>query len=160
MNLVYQFRELSLRDQAMLYVLAAAVAAFLLVQIAWRPLANANRNLQQANVALRDSVQNMAQLAAEYRQLQQAGARGGAQGPESLAQLLDRTIAAQQLQMSRFQPGSVGDVQVRFDNSAFDQIVRWLYQLENENGVTVRDLSVAPGAAPGLVNVSVRLSHP
>ena len=160
MNLVYQFRELSLRDQAMLYVLAAAVAAFLLVQIAWRPLANANRNLQQANVALRDSVQNMAQLAAEYRQLQQAGARGGAQGPESLAQLLDRTIAAQQLQMSRFQPGSVGDVQVRFDNSAFDQIVRWLYQLESENGVTVRDLSVAPGAAPGLVNVSVRLSHP
>ncbi len=58
--------------------------------------------------------------------------------------------------MSRFQPGSTGDVQIRFDNSSFDQVARWLHQLESE-GVTVRDLAISPGASTGLVNVSVRL---
>jgi general secretion pathway protein M len=157
MNLHEKYRELNLRDQGMLIALAAAIVVYLLVVVAWRPLAQANRSLQQANAVLRDSVQNINQLAAEYRQLQQSGSGKGAVSTESLAQLLDRTVAAQQLQMSRFQPGSNGDVQVRFDNSAFDQIVRWLHQLESEHTVTVRDLSVTPGAAPGLVNVSVRL---
>jgi type II secretory pathway component PulM len=157
MNLLTKFRELSLRDQTMLIVLAAAIGAWLLFQIAWRPLAASNDSLARANAALRGSVQNITQLAAEFRQLQQAGAAGAAASGESLAQLLDRTVAAQGLKMSRFQPGATGDVLVRFDNSPFDNVARWLHQLEAEQGVTVRDLSVTPGAAPGLVNVSVRL---
>jgi general secretion pathway protein M len=157
MNLLNKFRELNLRDQTMLLVLAVAVVVYLLFQIVWRPLAASNDSLARANTALRASVQHMSQLAAEFRQLQQAGAANTAASGESLAQLLDRTVAAQGLKMSRFQPGSTGDVQVRFDNSAFDSVARWLHQLEAEQGVTVRDLSVTPGAAPGLVNVSVRL---
>ena len=157
MNPVEKFRELSLRDQSMLIVLATAVILYLLVLVAWRPLAQSNRSLQQSNAVLRDSVQNINQLAAEFRQLQQSGSGNTAASTETLAQLLDRTVAAQRLQMSRFQPGSSGDVQVRFDNSGFDQIARWLYQLESEHGVVVRDLSITPGAAQGLVNVSVRL---
>src|SRR5690606_42039251 len=70
-----KFRELSLRDQSMLIVLAAAVILYLLVLVAWRPLAQSNRSLQQSNAVLRDSVQNINQLAAEFRQLQQAGDR-------------------------------------------------------------------------------------
>lgn len=157
MTLLNKFRELSLRDQAMLILLAAAIGLYLVYAIAWRPLANANNTLAQSNSSLRESVQNVARLAAEYEQLRQAGAQAGNATQENLAQLLDRTVAANQLQMSRFQPGSTGDVQVRFDNAAFDQVARWLHQLEGESGVTVRDLSISPGAAPGLVNVSVRL---
>lgn len=158
--LLNKFRELNLRDQTMLVVLVAALILYLAFQMAWRPLANANRNLAQSNGVLRDSVQNMTQLAAQYQQLQQAGARSGpgsSATQENFAQLLDRTVAAQQLQMSRFQPGSTGDVQIRFDNSPFDNVIRWLYQLESEGGVTVKDLSISPGATTGLVNVSVRL---
>lgn len=155
MPLLNKFRELSLRDQAMLVLLAIALALYVFYQAAWRPLATANDNLARSNAGLRESVQSITTLAAEYQQLRQAGAQGRAT-QETLAQLLDRTVAAQQLQMSRFQPGSTGDVQVRFDNSSFDQIARWLHQLESE-GVTVRDLAISPGASTGLVNVSVRL---
>jgi general secretion pathway protein M len=158
--LLNKFRELNLRDQTMLVVLVVALILYLAFQMAWRPLANANSNLTQSNSVLRDSVQNMTQLAAQYQQLQQAGvhsANGNAGTQENLAQLLDRTVAAQQLQMSRFQPGSTGDVQIRFDNSPFDNVIRWLNQLESEGGVTVKDLSISPGATTGLVNVSVRL---
>ncbi len=155
MPLLNKFRELSLRDQTMLVLLAIALAMYVFYQAAWRPLANANNTLERGNAGLRETVQSMTTLAAEYQQLRQAGAQGRAT-QETLAQLLDRTVAAQQLQMSRFQPGSTGDVQVRFDNSSFDQVARWLHQLESE-GVTVRDLAISPGASTGLVSVSVRL---
>jgi general secretion pathway protein M len=62
--------------------------------------------------------------------------------------------------MSRFQPGSSGDVQVRLDNAAFDQVIRWLNDLESTQGVTTRELVIAQGSAAGLVNVSVRLFRP
>jgi type II secretory pathway component PulM len=139
----------------MLIVLAIALGLYMFFVMAWRPLATANANLMRGNSGLRESVQSITALAAEYQQLQQAGVRSSAT-QETLAQLLDRTVAANQLQMSRFQPGSTGDVQIRFDNSSFDQVARWLHQLESE-GVTVKDLAISPGAAAGLVNISVRL---
>lgn len=158
MSLQDKFRELSLRDQAMLILLAVTLALYVFYQAAWRPLAQSNASLARGNAVLRESVQSMTALAAEYQQLRQSGARGNASA-ESLAQLLDRTAAAHQLQMSRFQPGQTGDVQIRFDNASFDQSARWLAQLESE-GVNVRDLAISPGASTGLVNISIRLSRP
>jgi general secretion pathway protein M len=156
MKLIERYYELSRRDQVMLLVLAIALLLYLLYQAAWRPLAAANQRLAQSNAVLRESAQTTATLAAELRVLRDRGDNSANTSRESLAQLIDRTAAARQLSMSRFQPGSTGDVQIRFDGSSFDEILRWLHQLESE-GVTVRDLSIVPGAAPGLVNVSVRL---
>jgi general secretion pathway protein M len=156
MGMLERYRELSLRDQAMLILLALTVLFYLVYQLGWRPLITANHDLAERNADLGRSVQEMSALAAEWRQLSESAAPGGTASTESLAQLLDRAAAAQKLSMSRFQPGSSGDVQIRFDNCAFENILRWLDLLEGE-GVSVRDLSVSRGSAPGLVNVSVRL---
>ncbi len=75
MPLLNKFRELSLRDQAMLVLLALALVMYVFYQAAWRPLANANDNLARSNSALRENVQSMTTLAAEYQQLRQAGGR-------------------------------------------------------------------------------------
>ena len=152
-----RLRQLSLRDQAMLVLLAAALLLYMLYQMLWHPLAAANRNLERQNAAVAQSVANMNQLAAQFRELQKANGPAAASGGETLTQLVDETVAANQLHMSRFQPGSSGDVQVRFDNASFDQILRWLHELENKHGVTLREFGVSPGSGPGLVNVSVRL---
>lgn len=154
-----RLQQLSLRDQALLALLAAVVVLYLIYQLAWRPLAAANAQLRQQNETAARTLENVAQLAAQYRQLQQSGARGG-QSQGSLTALIDQTVAVNQLQMSRFQPGSSGDVQVRLDNAPFDQVLRWLHQLEAQHGVAVKELAVAPGSDSGLVNVSVRLFRP
>lgn len=155
-----RLQQLSLRDQAMLVVLAAAVLLYLLYQLAWHPLARANDDLARQNAAIAQSLANMNQLAAQYRELQQAGAASSTGQGETLAQLIDQTVASKGLHMSRFQPGSAGDVQVRFDNASFDQMLRWLDELENRHGVVLRELGISPGAGPGLVNASVRLYRP
>lgn len=152
-----RLRQLSLRDQAMLMGLAAALLVYMLYQVLWQPLATANRNLARQNESVAKSVANLNQLAAQYRELQKASGSGNASQGETLTQLVDQTVASNELHMSRFQPGSSGDVQVRFDNASFDQVLRWLSELESKHGVTLRELGVSPGSGPGLVNVSVRL---
>jgi general secretion pathway protein M len=151
-------QQLSVRDQKMLALLAGAVLLYLLYQIFLHPLATANARLTAQNSAAQNSLAEVTQMAAQLRALQQTPQNGA--GGENLTQLVDRLVAANQLHMSRFQPGSSGDVQVRLDNVAFDQTLRWLNELESGNGVVVRELVVAPGAGSGLVNVSVRLFRP
>ena len=150
-------QQLSLRDQSMLALLAGALALFVLYQALWHPLAAANQRLQVQNATGEKSLAAVTQMAAQLRALQQASTQSAAAQNENLTQLIDRTVAANSLRMSRFQPGSGGDVQVRLDNAAFDQVLRWLNELESAQAVTIRELVIAPGSASGLVNVSVRL---
>lgn len=150
-------QQLSMRDQAMLALLAGVLVLYVLYQVLLSPLAAANQRLANQNAAAQKSLSAVTQMAAELRALQQNNTQGSASQNENLTQLIDRTVAANNLRMSRFQPGSSGDVQVRLDNMAFDQVLRWLNELESTEGVTINELVVAPGSAPGLVNVSARL---
>ncbi|MDB6061039.1 MAG: hypothetical protein JWM78_1142 [Verrucomicrobiaceae bacterium] len=153
-------QQLSLRDQKMLALLGVALVLYVIYQIMLQPLATANARLAVQNSAAQNSVAAMTQMAAQLRGLQQSAAQQGGVNTENLTQLVDRSVAANQLHMSRFQPGSSGDVQVRLDNVSFDQTLRWLNELESAQSVTVRELVIAPGAASGLVNASVRLFRP
>lgn len=150
-------QQLSLRDQKMLALLAGALVLYVLYQALLHPLAAANQRLENQNASAQKSLANVTQMAAELRALQQSNVQSNTAQNENLTQLVDRTVAANNLRMSRFQPGSNGDVQVRLDNMAFDQVLRWLNELESAQGVIVRELVVAPGSAPGLVNISARL---
>jgi type II secretory pathway component PulM len=153
-------QQLSMRDQAMLALLAGALALYVLYQVLLHPLAAANQRLQMQNEAAQKSLTSVTQMAAELRALQQSASQSTSAQSENLTQLIDRTVAENNLRMSRFQPGSSGDVQVRLDNMAFDQVLRWLNQLESAQGVAIRELVIAPGSASGLVNVSARLFRP
>ncbi len=150
-------QQLSLRDQAMLALLAGALALYVIYQLLLHPLTQANQRLETQNAAAQQSLAAVTQMADELRALQQGAVHGAGEPSENLTQLVDRTVAEQGLRMSRFQPGSNGDVQVRLDNMAFDLVLRWLNELESAHAVAIRELVIAPGSAPGLVNVSARL---
>ncbi len=150
-------QQLSMRDQAMLALLAGVLALFVLYQVLWHPLATANQRLENQNAAAQKSLAAVTQMAAQLHALQQANTQATSAQNENLTQLVDRTVAANNLRMSRFQPGSNGDVQVRLDNMPFDQVLRWLNELESAQAVTIRELVIAPGSATGLVSVSARL---
>lgn len=153
-------QQLSLRDQKMLALLFGVLVLYVLYQVTLRPMSAANERLTAQNAAAQNSLAAVTQMAAQLRELQQSGAQQNGASSENLTQLVDRSVAENQLHMSRFQPGSSGDVQVRLDNVAFDQTLHWLNELETAQSVTVRELVVAPGSAVGLVNVSVRLYRP
>jgi general secretion pathway protein M len=154
-----RFSQLGPRDQIALALLAALLLLCVVWLLAWRPLAQSNAILARQNAASAQTLLGVTRLADEYHALRQRDDSAAA-SRASLTEVVNRSIEAHGLAMSRFQPGSGGDVQLRLENAAFDAVLRWLHRLERGEGVSLRELSITRGAAPGLVNVSVRLYRP
>ncbi len=151
------FHKLEAREQLMVAVGAFFVALYLLYLLLWSPIVSQGQQLKQQNQAVAESLASVRSLAAEYTALKKSGADSKSPVGSNLSRIVDSSVARNQLKMNRFQPSSSGDVQVRFENAVFNNIVAWLYELESGYAIAVKELSVTPGAATGLVNVSVRL---
>ena len=150
------FNSRSRSEQLILVLGAAAVLLYLIYVMLLRPMSTRVDNLTVQNQRAAESLQAVKQLASEYRQLEKsAGGKKSSGG--NLTRVIDSSVKANQLVMSRFQPSSRGDVQVRFENAAFNNVLDWLHQLENRHGVIVKDLSITPTGNSGYVNVSVRV---
>ncbi|MFA7553415.1 MAG: type II secretion system protein GspM [Spongiibacteraceae bacterium] len=150
------FNNLKRQEQLLLLVGAVVLVAYLLIIIVLRPMSASVASLEIQNKVAQESLYKVQALAETYKTLAQSGAvKVGAK--QNLTRLIDTTVKKNQLLMNRFQPSSSGDVQVRFDNAVYNNILVWLHELESDHGVVVKDLSISTGSAPGLVSVSVRL---
>jgi general secretion pathway protein M len=151
------FKRLTRQEQLMLLLCAAVVSFYLLYVVLLNPISMSVESLQQKNHVAEESLQNIRSLAQQYKLLQKFGTGKSSVSRQSLTRLIDSAVKKNELVMKRFQPSSSGDVQVRFENASFSNILAWLNDLESGNGVIIKDLSVSPGGASGIVNVSVRL---
>ncbi len=150
------FLQLSRRDQVMVALLAGFLLLYILYIFAWKPIADVRESLRLQNVAAEQDLQEVIQLVAEYQILSTSSTSKKNDG-RSLPTIIDETVSANKLTMGRFQPNASGDVQVRFDNANFDYLITWLYQLDNEYSIALKEMSISPGNNKGLVNASVRL---
>ena len=149
------FNNLERQEQLMLMLLAAVLVVYVFVAFLWRPMSQSVSDLQLSNERSSESLAKVNVLADEYQALVKTGANSGSK--QNLTRLIDSTVKQNQLSMSRFQPSSSGDVQVRFENAVYDNIIAWLHALETAHSVRVKDLSITMGSQSGIVNVSVRL---
>lgn len=150
------FNGLQRREQLSLLVGGGLLVLYLVYVILWSPLVESQQQLRLQNQVARESLVTIKELAAQYKQL--SADASSSLSSDSLPTLIDQSVASNGLRMGRFQPMSSGDVQVRFENSSFDNLMQWLNQLEEKHGVVIKDLSINQGNATGLVNASVRLN--
>lgn len=150
------FYNLKRQEQILLLSGGFVVLAYLLYVLLLRPMSVAVDTLEEQNEIASRSLNAVKTLAQEYQSLKNSGPAVTGE-KQNLTRLIDTTVKNNTLTMTRFQPSSSGDVQVRFENAVFDHILSWLHELEIGNSIIIRDLSVTNGSATGLVNVSVRL---
>ena len=60
--------------------------------------------------------------------------------------------------MKRLQPNSRGEVQIRFEGAAFDNLLQFLEQIEGVSGLAVLDASVSSAGRNGGVNATFRVA--
>lgn len=149
------FQSLARKEQLYLMVLAPLLIAYIIYVLFWQPLVRENQQLATANSAAQLQLQRVQQLSAEYRALQAKGVHGVAE--VNLPRLIDTSVARYQLSLKRMQPSASGDVQLRFEDVSFNQLLAWLHELEFEYAVVVKDLSITPTDKAGMVSSSVRL---
>lgn len=149
----YAGREPS--EQRVIAALAGLIVLTLLWLVVWSPVsdwrATAHNRYQNAQAQLDWMRAN------ESRARALAADNSGASGRRSLLPVITRAAQAQGIQVNRLQPESGGVVSVSIQTQPFNDVLQWLRQLEENNGVTVLRLAADAQRQPGIVNAQIRL---
>ena len=151
------FNGLTRKEQLLLLLCSFCIVMYFVFFIVLRPMYISASDLERQNKVAAESLKNIKILASEFKLLTDSGTATSASPKQNLTLIIDKLVKDNDLQMKRFQPPSTGDVQLRFENSAFNKILNLINQLESTYSVRVKDLSVSQGGIEGTVDVSIRL---
>lgn len=151
------FMQLTQREQLYLLVLGVALGLYLLYMVVAAPLGQARENLEQQNVAVASSLQRVDQMVSRILHLRETGTRPGS--GRNLTSLINSSTAAMDLPVSRLQPNASGEIQVRLESAAFDDLLAWLHQMEYRESLLVREVSITQAGSTGRVNATVRIAQ-
>lgn len=146
--------------ERLLVVTAAAVLGVLILYLAiWEPLVKAHQRRSEALADARALAQRIETAAAL------ASSRRGAGGDRNanLLAVIDQSSRQPVLGKapSRVQPDGSGDksVKIWFEDVPFDNLLRWLGELQTRYEISVASAEISRGAAPGAVSAQLTLSR-
>jgi general secretion pathway protein M len=142
-------------EQKVIGALVGVVVLTILWLAVWKPISDwraLEHNRYQNAQAQLDWIR-----ANEERARALARSGQGRGGERELTRVLTGSAQAQGIQINRLQPESNGVVSVSIQGQAFNDVLRWLHQLEENNGVTVLRMAADAGDRPGIVNAQIRL---
>jgi type II secretory pathway component PulM len=148
------FESLPSRDQIALMALVAALGLWLFVQLIFIELDGRRARLNEGNQAL---AEKLIRVDLKVEQLAALRAGGGDQ-KINLTRTLSQAGEANGLAVKRLQPNSRGEVQIRFEGVAFDNLLQFLEQIEGVSGLAVLDASVSSAGRSGGVNATFRVA--
>jgi len=151
------FAQLNQREQMSVLALGLVLALYLVYMLAWSPLETRREQLLLQNTAIAESQGRVDAMVSELLQLRQSGARPGAK--RNLTSVINESTSRLGLPVIRLQPNSRGEIQVRLENASFDDVLKWLHQMEYGEGLLVREVSVTGANSAGRVNVTVRIAE-
>jgi type II secretory pathway component PulM len=152
------FARFDQREQFSLMALALVLGLYLLYMLVWSPLSSKRDALAEQNSRVAASLERVDAMASEVLYLR---ASGGAENRprRNLTTLVNQSTGRAGLQVSRLQPNSRGEIQVRLENAAFDDLLVWLHDMEYGQGLLVREVSVTGSGAAGRINATVRIAQ-
>lgn len=152
------FAQLNQREQMSLLVLAIALALYLFYIFVWSPLASKRDELAVQNTAIAESQVRVDAMVSQLLQIRESGVQPGSTG-RNLTSVINESTSRLQLPVIRLQPNSRGEIQVRLENASFNDVLKWLYEMEYTEHMLVREVSLTQSNAAGLVNVTARIAE-
>ncbi len=151
------FSGLNQREQLSLVGLGFALGIYLLYMLAWAPLADRREQLAVQNKSVAQSLQRVDAMVSEVMRLREGG--GASTARRNLTVLVNQSTSRHGLQVSRLQPNSRGDIQVRLEKAVFDDLLAWLDEVENREGLMVTEVAITQSGTAGRVNATIRIAQ-
>jgi general secretion pathway protein M len=149
--------NLNQREQLSLLALGAALIVYVLYMAVWLPVADGRDDMVVRNQHLALSLQRVDAMVSQLKVLRESGE--GRTNKPNLTSVINQSTNRMNLKVSRLQPNSRGELQVRLENASFDDVLAWLYEMEYAQGLLVREVSLTGSGSAGRVNASVRLAR-
>ena len=152
---VQRYEHLEKRDRVALNGLISFITIFLLYVLVWVP---ANNFLEDRKLNHERQLSLLQYLRSTEQQARASAGNKGSTVSSSkpLLQTVSNLAGLAGIQPDRLQPEATDGVSVWFDDVAFNNLIRWM-ELLNQEGITVRQVSIDREEASGTVNARVIL---
>lgn len=153
------FSQREPREQLALRVLGAALALTLLWLLLWQPLRDGH---QDARAQYQQQARLLAWIednAAAVRMASKQGGRAPAAAGADWVSQLSRSAAGAGVDLRGFNPEGEHAVRIQIEAQPFAEVLVWLQQLEQEQGVTVSNAEFSATSNPGLINLRATLKR-
>ncbi len=145
------------RDQMALIVGAGFLALYLLFMGVLKPVYDMREKEEIKNRALRDSLENVRVLAAQVMARGQSNDKNSRR--RSLENIVQQSVSTNGLQVASMNAAGKNGLRLRFEEAPFEKVLQWLYEMEINNNLKIKDLSVAAASNSGMVSVNLRLQQ-
>lgn len=156
------YENLSVSERRSLLVGGVALGLVLIYGLIWLPLQRSVIAMQAQVVKNQELVTWMQNASADVRSiLGNAPAVRTERGDSSLLALVDNTAKQTNLGQAvrRVEPKGKDEVRVRLEDAPFDDMIRWLTDLQLRYGVQAESVSVDKQPSPGRVNANLTLKE-
>lgn len=151
------FSRFNPREQLSLLLMSAVVVCYLLYFLAWSPIASKREAMALRNRGAVEVLQRVDAMVSEVMRLRDSGL--AVSQKRNLTTVINQSTRNLQLPVSRLQPNSRGEIQVRLENAVFDDLLSWLHDMEYNQGLLVREVSITQAGTVGRINASVRIAQ-
>lgn len=156
------YENLSASERRSLIVGGVALGLVLIYGLIWLPLQRGVISMQAQVVKNQELVTWMQNASADVRSiLGNAPAVRTDRGDSSLLALVDNTAKQTNLGQAvrRVEPKGKDEVRVRLEDAPFDDMIRWLTELQLRYGVLAESVSIDKQPSPGRVNANLTLKE-
>ncbi len=152
MNALMQwYDDLPERDQKIVQIAAPVITVLLIIFAVILPINNAVSSLEEQVVDNKKAIVLLQSMAPQQT------SSAGKKSFSSLTNVITNTTREQGFRLDRFEEKKSGEINVWFDSIAFDKMLSWLAQLENQYGITASHISVSQTNEVGIVRANIRL---
>ena len=153
-----RFLALEKREQRALFALAGVLTVLVFYLAVWSPLNTWVADSQHDHDRYLELLTYLRATEDEARTSAENG--GGLQGiGQPLLTSVSRAAQTIGINPNRMQPEGSDAVSVWFDAVSFTRLMSWLEQLESQNGIVVRQISIDRGGSPGQVSARLVLRY-
>ncbi len=156
------YARLAPRERRLVLTAGAVVLATLFYLLAWEPLAQARAREAAALSAARAQANRLEVIGATVAGQRRAGRPAPASRNQSLLAAVDQAARGPTLGKAptRLQPEGDREVRAWLERTPFDNIVRWIHELEQQHGIQVSTADIERLSEPGLVDARLTLVRP
>ena len=151
------FSQFNQREQLSVLLLGLALALYLIYMMLWRPLEDLRDQMEVRNEGVASLLQTVDAMVSEILVLRDSGTSGGPK--KNLMALINSSTSEAGLAVSRIQPNSRGEIQVRIEGETFDELLAWMHVMELRESLLVREVAITQSGTAGRVNATIRIAQ-
>lgn len=144
--------QASSRDQLSIIACGLVLTVYLLYIAILNPVQNMAEEQMKKTAAQKVALERVRKLAAQVKEMKRGNSNKKSRSAEKI---VESSISTHGLRVSGFDASGKSGIRVRFDQVTFDKLLAWINELEVNEGLSMKDISIASGKAQGVVSANL-----